>query len=158
MLADILAAHRNTRGVLFDLPDVVAGAPAVLATSGVEARCDVVGGSFFDSLPSGADAYIVRAILHDWDDDRAIAILANCRKEMAPSATLLIVERVLPERAEQGRAAKAYLVDLEMLVQAPGGRERTESEFRAILATAGFAMTRVVPTTTPVSVIEARLA
>ena len=156
LLADILAAHRNARGVLFDLPNVVAGAPAVLATSGVKARCDIVGGSFFDSLPSGADAYIVRAILHDWDDDRAIAILANCRKAMAPSATLLIVERVLPERAEQGRAAEAYLVDLEMLVQAPGGRERTESEFRAILSAAEFTMTRIVPTTTPAIVIEAR--
>jgi hypothetical protein len=71
---------------------------------------------------------------------------------------LLIVERILPDRAEQGRAAEAYLVDLEMLVLAPGGRERTESEFRAILSVAGFAMTRIVPTTTPVSLIEARLA
>jgi hypothetical protein len=77
---------------------------------------------------------------------------------MARGATLLIVERISPDRAEQGRAAEAYFVDLEMLVLAPGGRERTESEFRAILSVAGFAMTRILPTTTPVSLIEARLA
>ena len=158
LLADLLTAHRNARGVLFDLPNVVTGALAVLAASGVEARCDVVGGSFFDGLPSGADAYILRAILHDWDDDRAIAILANCRKAMTGDAILLIVERVLPEKAVRGSAADSYLLDLEMLVNTPGGRERTEEEFRTILTTAGFAAMRVVSTTTATSIIEGRPA
>jgi O-methyltransferase len=124
----------------------------------VAGRCKLVARNFFESVPAGADAYLLKHILHDWDDARAIAIISNCRKAMARNATLLIVERVMPERAEQGRAAEAYLVDLEMLVHTPGGRERTESEFRAILSAAGFATMRVVPTTTPVSVIEARPA
>jgi O-methyltransferase domain len=125
LLADLLAAHRNARGVVFDLPNVVKGAPAILGASGVEARCEVVGGSFFVGLPSGADAYILRGILHDWDDDHAISILTNCRRAMTADAILLIVERVLPGMAVQGRAADTYLLDLEMLVNTPGGRERT---------------------------------
>jgi SAM-dependent methyltransferase len=158
LIADILTAHRAARGILFDLPHVVAGAPAVLAASGVEARCEVVGGSFFDGVPSGADAYVLRAILHDWDDDRAIALLRNCRKAMAADVVLLIVERVLPEQAASGHAADSYLLDLEMLVLCPGGRERTESEFRAILTAAGFAAIQVLPTATATSVVEARPA
>jgi SAM-dependent methyltransferase len=158
LLADILAANPEVRGILFDLPDVSTAAPPLLEASGVAGRCKLVVGNFFEGVPAGADAYLLKHVLHDWDDARAITIISNCRKAMAPSATLLIVERVLPERAEEGRAAEAYLVDLEMLVQAPGGRERTESEFQAILSAAGFAMTRIVPTTTPVIVIEARPA
>ena len=156
LLADLLAAHRNARGVLFDLPNIVTGAPAILAASGVEARCEIVGGSFFDGVPPGADAYVLRAILHDWDDDRAIAILANCRKAMTDNAILLIIERVLPDKAAPGRAADSYLIDLEMLVNAPGGRERTEAEFRAIVTAAGFGAIRVVPTSTATSIVEAR--
>ena len=158
LLADILAANPEVEGVLFDLPDVSTAAPPLLEASGVAGRCKLVAGNFFESVPAGADAYMLKHILHDWDDARAIAIISNCRKAMARNATLLVVERVMPERAEQGRAAEAYLVDLEMLVHTPGGRERTESEFRAILSAAGFPTMRVVPTTTPVSVIEARPA
>jgi hypothetical protein len=157
LLADILAANPKAQGILFDLPDVTTAAPSLLEASGVAGRCKLVAGNFFEGVPVGADAYVLKHILHDWDDARAIAIISNCRKAMARNATLLIVERVMPERAEQGRAAEAYLVDLEMLVHTPGGRERTESEFRAILSAAGFATMRVVTTTTPVSVIEARL-
>ena len=156
MLADILVAHPDVRGVLCDLPHVVAAAPPLLEASGVAERCKVVAADFFAGAPEGADAYVLKSVLHDWDDARAIAILANCRKAMAPTATLLVVERVMPEKAEQGRAVEAYLLDLEMLVLTPGGRERTEAEFRVILSDAGFATTRVVPTTAPVSVIEAR--
>ena len=156
LLADILAANPKAQGILFDLPDVTTAAPSLLEASGVAGRCKLVAGNFFEGVPVDADAYMLKHILHDWDDARAIAIISNCRKAMARNATLLIVERVMPERAEQGRAAEAYLVDLEMLVHTPGGRERTESEFRAILSAAGFARMRVVPTTTPVSVIEAR--
>jgi hypothetical protein len=156
LIADILATHLRLRGILFDLPNVVAGAPALLKTSGIDARCDVVGGSFFDGVPAGADAYMMRAILHDWDDDRSIAILKSVRKAMAEDATVLIIEHVLPEKAEMGTAVDSYLLDLEMLVNTPGGRERSESEFREILKAAGFGPPRLVPTTTATSIVEAR--
>ena len=156
LLADILAENPAVRGILFDLPEVSSAAAALLDASGVAKRCKLVGGSFFDAVPPGADAYLLKHILHDWDDARAIKILSNCRTAMARDARLLIVERMLPELAEQGRAAEAYLVDLEMLVYTPGGRERTESEFRAILSAAGFATTRIAQTSTPVCLIEAR--
>jgi SAM-dependent methyltransferase len=155
-LADILAANPTVAGVLFDLPNVVSAAPPLVEASGVAGRCKIVAGSFFEKVPAGADAYIMKVVLHDWDDTRATAILANCRKAMDPAATLLIVERVMPEKAEEGRAADSYLLDLEMLVLTPGGRERNEAEFRAILTPAGFTLTRIVETAAPVSVIEAR--
>lgn len=158
LIADFLAANPGMRGILFDLPNVVAGAPALLEASGIEARCEIVGGSFFDVVPTGADAYFMRAILHDWDDERSIAILQNVRKAMGSEAVLLIVERVLPEKAEAGNAADSYLLDLEMLVNTPGGRERSESEFGEILKAAGFRPPRLVPTTTATSILEARPA
>ena len=104
-LADILTTNPNAQGVLFDLADVLAGAPPLLEASGVTGRCKIVAGDFFVSVSTGADAYILRAVLHDWDDARCIAILANCRKAMTSTATLLIVERVMPEKAEYGRAS-----------------------------------------------------
>jgi O-methyltransferase domain len=143
-------------GILFDLPHVVADAPALLEAGGVAWRCEIVPGSFFDGVPARANAYVLRAILHDWDDERSAAILENVRKAMAEGPVLLIVERVLPERAEEGVAADSYLLDLEMLVNTPGGRERTESEFQAVLKAAGFGAPRVVPTVTATSIIEAR--
>jgi SAM-dependent methyltransferase len=158
LLADILMANPTVRGVLFDLPNVVAAAPPLLAASGVAERCEVVAGSFFDAVPDGADAYVLRAVIHDWDDARGTAILSNCRRAMTSAGTLLIAERVMPEKAEQGRAEDAYLLDLEMLVNTPGGRERTEAEFQAILKTAGFGAARVIPTAAPVSILEARPA
>ena len=118
--------------------------------------CKLAGGDFFDSVPAGPDAYLLKHVLHDWDDASATAILTNCRKAMGTTARLLIVEHVMPEKGEQGRAQEAYLLDREMLVLTPGGRERTEAEFRAILSEAGLAMARVIPTAAPVSIIEAR--
>lgn len=158
LIADLLVAHPDMRGILFDLPNVVAGAPSILEASGVAGRCEIVDGSFFDFVPAGADAYVMRAILHDWDDERSIAILQNVRKAMRSDAVLLIVERVLPERAEAGNASDSYLLDLEMLVNTPGGRERSLSEFGEILAAAGFGPPRLVPTTTATSILEARPA
>jgi SAM-dependent methyltransferase len=155
-LADILVANPKVRGVLFDLPSAVATAPALLAASGVAGRCEIVAGNFFELIPFKADAFVLKSVLHDWDDARATEILMNCRRAMDPTATLLIVERVMPKKAQQGQAAEAYLLDLEMLVLTPGGRERTEAEFLAILSAVGFSTTRIVPTTAPVSVIEAR--
>jgi len=155
LLAQILREVSDATGMLFDLPHVVANAPTVLGTAGVCARCEIVAGSFFDRVPAGADAYLLKSILHDWDDERAIKILVRCREAMAPQAKLVILERVLPETAQAGVDADTYLLDLEMLVMAPGGRERTEAEFRAILAAAGFDLARLVPTASPSFVIEA---
>jgi hypothetical protein len=155
-LSDILLANPGIRGIVFDLPHVVAGAAPLLQASGLAERCEVVAGDFFKEAPPGADAYLLKQVIHDWDDARAIAIFGTCRRAMGRGGTLLIVERVMPEKAEQDRAAEAYLLDLEMLVHTPGGRERTEAEFSAILADAGFGITRIVPTAAPISVIEAR--
>jgi O-methyltransferase len=157
LIADILAAHPSTRGILFDLPNVAERVLTLLQASGVEARCEVVGGSFFDGVPPDADAYLLRAILHDWDDARSIVVLKSIRKATVEDAVLLIVERVLPEKAEMGKAVNSYLLDLEM-VNTPGGRERSESEFREILNAAGCGPLRVIPTSTAKSILEARPA
>lgn len=156
LLAAILRANPGVRGILFDLPHVVARAAPVLAAAGVADRCTVVGGDFLVSVPAGADAYILKYIIHDWDDERAVAILARCRAAMAPGATLLLIEQVLPERLEAGAAAlPAARLDLQMLVLTPGGRERTESEFRHLLADAGLELRTVVLTASPFHILEA---
>lgn len=156
LLAAILRAHPGVRGTLFDLPHVVAGAGPVLAEAGVADRCAMVGGSFFDAVPAGGDAYVLKYIIHDWDDERAATILRRCREAMGPGAVLLVIEQVLPEHLEAGAAAQRLArLDLQMLVLTPGGRERTESEFRRLLADAGFELRRVIPTQSPFSILEA---
>jgi hypothetical protein len=150
-LATILAAHPATCGILFDLPHVVAGAPAVLESKGVAERCQVVHGDFFNSVPEGADAYMMKHIIHDWDDDRALAILRNCRSASKTGGKLLLLEMVVPTGSD---GAQAKLLDLEMLLL-PGGLERTEQQYSRLFETSGFRLTRVVPTKSPVSVIEA---
>lgn len=158
LLADILGAHPGLRGILFDLPHVVANAPAVLSARGVADRCRIEGGSFFDAVPGGGDGYLLKQIIHDWDDPRATAILATCRRVLSPDATILILDRVLPERAGQGQFLDAFMTDLEMLVMTPGGRERTEGEFRKLLSAAGLELKRIVTTASPISIVEARPA
>ena len=153
-LAAILRANAAVRGLVFDLPHVVAGAPEVLDAAGIAARCAVVGGSFFESVPEGGDAYLLKRIVHDWDDERALAILAACRRAMKPGARLLVVDEVLPLRAGPDVATSAYLLDLEMLVATSGGRERTEEEFRALYRAAGFTLSRVVPAARSLCVVE----
>lgn len=154
MLAAILQRNPELRGTLLDLPHVVAGAPAVLARAGVASRCEVVAGDLFDSVPPGADAYVLKAILHDWQDDETIAILRNCRQSMRPDSTLIIMERVLSGPPYGVESIASLFSDLNMLV-GPGGLERTEAEFAAVLAEAGLRLIRVVRTTTDVSVVEA---
>lgn len=155
-LTDILRANPRLYGVLFDLPHVVAQAPPILSAAGVADRCQIQAGSFFDSVPAGGDAYVLKYIVHDWDDDRAAAILATCRRAIPPDGAVLIVERLLPERARPGIDADAYFMDLEMLASTLGGRERTEEEFRQLFAAAGLALHQVVPTATPFRVFEGR--
>jgi hypothetical protein len=154
LLAAILHAHPGTRGVLFDRPSVVEGAREFLGMEGVADRCELVGGSFFDSVPVGADAYLLKDVLHDWEDEPAIAILRACRSAMGSVARLLVMERVIPPGTAP---AAGTLTDVVMLVLT-GGRERTEVEYRALLEAGGFALGRIVPTGSSLSVLEARPA
>jgi hypothetical protein len=154
-LCSILSATPGLRGVVFDLPHVGERARAFIAAQGLADRCEFVGGSFFDTVPSGADAYFMKHILHDWGDEECAKILAACRKAMGARARLLICERIVP--AGNGPSS-AKLIDLHMMMTNHGGRERTEKEYRALLATAGFKVERVFPTSTPWSVIEAKPA
>jgi hypothetical protein len=154
LLAAILAAHPRLYGILYDRPDVVPRARRVLSEGRVADRCAVVGGNFFDGVPRHGSVYILKQIVHDWDDERAGAILRCCRQGMPPGARLLIVERRLPERAEPGPAAEAFLSDLGMLVMT-GGRERTEAEFIELLSSAGFKHRRTLATSSPLWVFEA---
>ena len=151
MLAAILRAHSHLRGTLFDQPHVVAGAKAVLAERGVIERCDIVGGSFFETVPEGADAYLMRVVIHDWEDDEAIAILKVCRRAMGETAKLLLIERLI---APPNEMPAAKFGDLNMLVL-PGGRERTREEFSDLFARSGFELTHVFPAGIQ-NVIEAR--
>ncbi len=152
LIAAILGAYPSLRGVLFDQPHVVPASPLELGESVAE-RCTVVGGDFFISVPEGADAYLLRAVIHDWEDADAVAILQTCRRAMSPSKALLLVERILDQGPDLQRKQTA-LSDLNMLV-APGGRERDRREFESLLADAGFALTRIVATRSAYFVIEA---
>lgn len=151
LLAAILAATPTSRGVLYDLPDVVAESPKLFAQFGLSERVDVQGGSFFEAVPAGGDAYLMKNIIHDWADEQALAILRTIRAAIKPGATLLLLEFVIPEH--DGEFIGKW-VDLEMLVVA-GGRERTAEQYRSLLARAGFRLTGVVPTAAPISVVEA---
>jgi hypothetical protein len=150
LLADILAAHPHLRGVLFDQPHVVERARLVLEAAGVADRCEIVGGSFFESVPEGGDAYLLKFIVHDWDDAASKAILRACRRAMGPEAKLLVLERLVGPPNE---GADTKFTDLIMLVE-PGGLERTPAEFESLFTAVGLRLARVVPTTTALNVIE----
>ncbi len=149
-LIGLLGQNPHLRGMLFDLPDVVERARTTIESAGLTDRCDVAGGSFFDTVPSGADAYLLRHIIHDWDDEKAIAILRNVRAAMDERAKLLLVESVI---APGNDRAFAKLLDLLMLV-VQDGAERTSQEYQRLYKAAGFRLTRIVPTATEVCVIE----
>lgn len=151
LLRTILRSHPRMTGVLFDRPDVVEGIHEQLAQEGLTERCEVVPGDFFEAVPAGADAYLLKYLTHDWDDERSLAILRNCRQAMKSDARLLLVETVVPA---PGEAHLAKLQDLEMLVVA-GGQERTVDEYSRLLDRAGFRLVRVVPTSEPLSILEA---
>jgi hypothetical protein len=153
MLAHILSRYPQPRGVLFDRAHVVSDAPALLRAHGVADRVTIWEGNFFASVPEGGDAYILSHIIHDWTEAQCHTILGNCRKAMTKGAKLLIVEFVLPE----GNTPHfGKLADMIMLT-IPGGEERTAREYATLLDAAGFTMTRVVPTASDVSVVEAEL-
>ena len=151
LLAAILRGNPRARGILFDQPHVVASAEGLLAAAGVADRCARVGGDFFAAVPAGGDAYLLAQILHDWDDERCVTILAQCRRAIPDHGKLLVVELVLPTSEEP---FFGKWLDLHMLVMA-GGRERTAAEYDALFQAAGFRLTRVVPTAPGPSVVEA---
>jgi SAM-dependent methyltransferase len=154
LLAGILSAHPHLRGVVFDRPEPAERARKKIHESGLGSRCEVVAGDFFESVPPGADAYILKHVIHDWPDEQATAILRNCRAAMKPGARLLIAEGVYPPRIDRSLESRgAAANDVNMLVVA-GGRQRAEAEFRSLYAGAGFALTRIVETPARLSLIE----
>jgi hypothetical protein len=149
-LAGLLGRHPRMRGILFDLPHVVERAAEHLRRAGLSGRCEVVAGTFFGAIPGGADAYFLRHVLHDWDDERATALLRNVRRAMGPRSRLLVVEGVIPTG---NGPSFGKLMDLNMMV-VPGGVERTAPEYRRLFEAAGFRLTNIVPTSAGVDVVE----
>lgn len=154
LLAGVLKANPHLRGVLFDLPFVIEGASHLLEHEGISDRVELVSGSFFESVPAGADAYMMKHIIHDWDDESSIKILKNIRSAMSEDGKVLIVEMVVPE-GNDPHPSKA--LDVLMLVM-EGGKERTKDEYEKLLGASGFRLTRVIPTKSPYSVVEGERA
>jgi SAM-dependent methyltransferase len=152
LITAILKTSANMKGILFDTPSVIEGARRNVSAE-LRERCELVAGDFFKSVPDGGDAYLLKWIIHDWDDEQSIAILKNCHRAMAPSGKLLLVEAIVPPGNEP---SLSKWFDLNMLVMT-GGRERTEAEYRNLFRAAGLELTRVVPTPSPSSVIEGYL-
>jgi hypothetical protein len=151
MIVNVLRQHPEARGMVFDMPHVVAEAKARLEAEGLTARARVEPGSFFDGVPAGGDLYILSHIIHDWDEARCVRILEHCCKAKAPGGKVLLVEMVV---TPPNVAHPAKMLDIVMLA-VPGGRERTPDEYGALLAKAGLRLTRIIPTPSPVSIIEA---
>ena len=151
LMARVLERFPPLRGIVYDMPHVVNGAAAYLAERGLADRCQAVDGNFFERVPEDADAYIMTAILHDWDDDACVKILRNCRAAMAPGGRVLIGDFVLKPSNEPDFGK---MVDLEMLVVTHAGRERTEEEFRSLLGDSGFRLNRIVPLPSGNSLVE----
>jgi len=151
LLRSIIKLNPGITGILFDLEPAIEIAKQHLRSDACRGRCSAVAGNFFESVPEGAQAYILCGVIHDWDDEHCVRILNNCRRAMARNGRLLLVEMVVPE---PGANCFSKLLDLNMLVMT-GGRERTKSEFCALFKAAGYKLTRIVPTMAPQSVIEA---
>ena len=150
LITSILQRNPGMRGIVFDSPQVIEGARAVVDASGVGDRCQLVAGNFFESVPQGGDAIILKWIIHDWNDEQSVTILKNCHRALPDNSKLILVEAVVPAGNEPHFSK---FIDLNMLVMT-GGRERTEEEFRALYEASGFRLTRVVATESPFSVIE----
>ena len=152
LLTAIVKKYPGMKGVVMDLAHVVAGAGPKIAAEGLADRVSTASGDFFKAVPAGGDAYIMKHIIHDWYDDKASLILANIRKVLPQDGRVILIESVIPAGNEPGMGK---IMDLEMLVM-PGGKERTEQEFRDLFDRSGFTLTRIAPTQSPLSVIEAR--
>lgn len=156
LLPPLLHAHTTLRGLVYDLPRCADGHRALMEQEGLADRCDFQGGDFFESVPGGADVYLIKSVIHDWDDAKSRRILERCREAMRPEAKLLLLEWIVPERVGP-QDAGIVGTDLNMLVMV-GGQERTEAEYRALVASAGLRVTDIVPTPAAMSVIEAVVA
>ena len=150
MLATILRRYKKLKGILYDQPQVVAGAArsGFVTAPDVRDRCQVIGGSFFETVPEGADAYIMKYIIHDWDDEKSLRILENCRDAMAAGGRVLVVDNVIAPGNVWGK-----LLDINMML-GPGGQERTRGEFESLFRRAGLRLARVIPTSCDLSIVE----
>lgn len=146
LMSAILTKYLSMRGMVFDLPHCAEGARKNFSDAGIAERCEFVAGSFFESVPAGSDAIIMKSIIHDWNDERCVRILQNCHRVLTPGARLLLIDRVMPEKLEPGGGDRFVVLDDLNMLRGPGGCERTPSEFRALLAKGGFDMRRIVPT------------
>ena len=154
LLAAVLNANPGVRGVVFDRPHAIEGARTHLENSGLAQRCDFTSGDFFKSVPGGADVYLLKSIIPDWDDERSAVILANCRRAISKNGKILLIERIMPSRLGESHTHRATIwSDLSMLI-GPGGRERTDVEFHALLEASGLRLARIVSTALDYSVLE----
>ena len=154
LLAGILKANPSVHGIVYDQPAAVQRAAILINENQLADRCRAIGGDFFKEVPAGGDAYLLKHVIHDWDDTRAVAILRNCHRVMQPEGKLLIIEAVYPPQIDQSIESRgAATNDVNMLVMT-GGRQRSESEFRALYQAAGFTLTRIVPTGVRFAIIE----
>ncbi|HZM46734.1 MAG TPA: methyltransferase [Burkholderiales bacterium] len=154
LLAVVLEAHPDMQGVLFDMQHAMEGAQVYMANARLSKRCECIAGSFFEAVPAGADAYVLKGVIHDWNDEQSAVILRNCRRAIPQDGKLLLVERIMPARLEATPRHHAIAqADLTMLL-GPGGRERTETEFRILLESTGFRPTRFIATALEYSIVE----
>ncbi len=154
LIVALLQANPKMNGVLFDLPHVTEKAKKRLADADLAGRCEIVGGDVFASVPAGGDVYILSQVMNGFDDDRALAILKNCHGAMPHNAKLLLVQRVLPDRMEPSIAVQALVLSDFNMMMMNGGRERTETEYRTLMAAAGFQVTKIIPTQSESTLIE----
>lgn len=144
LLVGLLGRYQALRGVVFDTAEGAAQAAATITAAGLSERCTVATGDFFEAVPTGADLYLLKSIVHDWDDDRAATILGHCRAALPPHGHVLIIEPILPDTVPPEAPAGPYLSDLNMLVNV-GGRERTRADFEQLCSSSGLTVTDVVP-------------
>jgi hypothetical protein len=158
LLAGVLSGNPHLHGILFDLPAGLAGAPVAMEAEGLSDRVEIVEGSFFETVPGGADVYLLKSIVHDWDHEHAVQILSTCRVAMTPASRLLLVERLVPDRVTDGDVELSTVMsDLHMMVLL-GGRERTTSEYAFLLESAGLRLSRTVAMPSEFYIVEALTA
>lgn len=155
LLSSILYKHKNSRGILFDLPEGLNHAETILGKFGVADRVQVIQGSFFNTAPAGADVYLLKNVLHNWSNEESVNILNNIRNVLPPHGKILILEMIIDE---ENHASFGKLIDLQMMVFMEEGKERTRKEFESLLQQAGLRLNRVIPTIAPISIIEAVLS
>jgi len=154
LITSVLKKNPNLKGVLFDAPEVIEGAQTKIEAAGLADRLETASGNFFEAVPAGGDAYIMKWIIHDWDDQKSNTILRNIRNQIPANGRLILIDSVVPETNEPHFSK---FIDLNMLVMT-GGKERTEKEFQELLAAAGFRLVRIIPTKVPTSIVEAEPA